>query len=70
MTGTNWTNVKDALSKEIERCEELSKVYGEIPTGKLGKAMIDSQIAEAKQVLNSDNVAEMAKMYLSLQEVE
>lgn len=66
----NWTNIKDALPKEIERCKKISEYLGEIPTGALSKTLLDSDIKEAEEALESEDLAMIVKAYTKLQQVE
>lgn len=64
--------MKEQIEKEIVRCEELLKLYEEIPTGVFGASMIKMSINNARQVLLPGNyTTDAAKSCLKeLQEIE
>ncbi len=64
--------MKIEIEREIVRCEELLKLYQEIPTGFFGASMISMAIKNAQSVLISGNYdTDTAKKCLKdLQEIE
>jgi hypothetical protein len=58
----NTMNNKDTkLNEEIERCEELLKMYLEIPTGFFGATMIRMSIDRAKKAKTKVEIKEAIK---------
>ena len=64
--------MKEELQKEIKRCEELLKMYEEIPEGFFGATLIRGAIKNAKSLLEEGNWVEgIAKKTLQeLKEIE
>jgi len=52
-------NLIEGLNREIERNEELVKVYDTIPTGAFGAMMIRNDIARAKRALETGDTVGM-----------
>jgi hypothetical protein len=57
----------DALSREIERCQELLVAYAEIgPAGAFGAAMIRADIAAAHKAMMEGDCVAMIRAYEAL----
>ena len=63
----NWTNIKDALPEEINRCKKISEHLAEIPTEALSRTLLDREIKEAEKALESEDLAKIVKAYTKLQ---
>jgi hypothetical protein len=50
--------IKEKIQKQIKRCEELLKMYEEIPTGFFGATMIRMAIKNAESCLMEGNYVE------------
>ena len=46
----------EELQKEITRCEELLKMYEEIPTGFFGASIIRQKLSQAKEAKTDDEI--------------
>jgi hypothetical protein len=63
-------NIAEASEQEIQRNRELLKLYEEIPTGKFGAMMIDSDIKNAVAALASGDVVKMIEAYNAMKDNE
>jgi hypothetical protein len=68
--GENMETIGDALPKEIERVQEIIKVYEEIPAGKIAAEMMKQDIKKAHEAMISGDLTAMIAAYQSLQEYE
>jgi hypothetical protein len=60
----------DALPREIERVQEIIKVYEETPAGHLAAAMMRADIKRAHEAMMSGDLAGMISAYQALKEYE
>lgn len=58
------------LQKEVKRCEELLKLYEEIPTGFFGATVIKQALARAYQSLEDNNAEGIKQSLKELSEIE
>lgn len=61
---------KDKLTKEIKRCEELLKLYEEIPTGFFGASVIRQALKVAHEALDDNDDQGIRLSLEELQEIE
>lgn len=59
-------NLIEGLMQEIERNEELAKVYDTIPTGVFGAVMIREDVKRAKAAIASGDVVNELRIYAAL----
>ncbi len=53
--------MKKELKKEIERCEELLKLYEEIPEGFFGATMIKMSLQKARNASSEEQIKDALK---------
>lgn len=70
MSETKTKSVGEALPEEIERCQELLKVYDAIPAGAFGAAIIRGKIKQAVEASASGDVVQIIRAYNALKECE
>jgi len=58
----------EGLHREMNRVRELSKIYATIPTGFIGKSMMDIEIKRAEKAIEQGDTIEMIRCFKSLQE--
>lgn len=62
------TNAK-ILDKEIKRCEELLKMYQEIPEGFFGAAVLKNALERAKAAKDTGDKTKIARVVSELKEM-
>lgn len=60
----------DALPREIERVQEIIKVYETIPEGAIAAAMMKQDIKRAHEAMMSGDLAGMISAHQALKEYE
>jgi hypothetical protein len=63
-------NLIDGIQLEINRCQELLKIYEGIPAGAFGGSMIKQAILSAEKAMSGGDVVEMVKCYRELEGCE
>lgn len=63
-------NLVEAILEEIDRVNELIKIYESIPTGGFGAAMLKVTLQDAKKALASGDVIQMTVACKQLQEIK
>ena len=63
-------NLIEGLLEEIERNEELARVYDIIPTGAFGATMIRIDIKRAREAIANGDVIEEMQVYEALKNNE
>ena len=63
-------NLIEGLMAEIERNEELARVYDTIPTGALGAMLIRQDLKRARAAIASGDVIEEMRVYDALKNNE
>lgn len=61
-------NLIEALLSEIDRVQEIIKVYTDIPGGRLAAYIMQAVINEGKRAMGSGDIIEMINVYDELKE--
>lgn len=65
-------NLIEGLMKEIERCEELKKMYDELPNGigNFGSMSINFALSKAREAIKEGDVVKELYAYEELKTIE
>lgn len=60
----------DALPKEIERCQEIVRIYKSVPNGQFAAAFMEKDIKDAIKAMMTGDIVEMLRLYGELKQWE